>query len=310
MDAALELIDAFVAEKKIDLATPTMVITGRDTRHSGEHLLSLTLTALAHLKSEILDLKEVTTPLLHHVVLQHNYPTEGYVGVDGYYRMLGEGFAKVIAGFEEQARARDPLYVDCANGAGQLVLPGLQAALGDLLKVEGFNMKRENLNNFAGSNYLFTQRAVPTGFTLETAEGKRLCSLDGDADRLLYWRIHPETHTLDIMDGDKEMSLAALWVRKQVDDLGLQDVKIGAVKTAYANGASMIYAKENNIPVVLAKTGVKYLHPLAEENDVGTYFEANGHGTVLFKRSFVDRLRALDPSTLTVGNDNNNDNSQ
>ena len=89
-------------------------------------------------------------------------------------------------------------------------------------------------------------------------------------------------------------------VRKQVDELGLEGVKIGAVKTAYANGASMIYAKENNIPVVLAKTGVKYLHPLAEANDVGTYFEANGHGTVLFKRSFVDRLRALDPSTLTV----------
>ena len=110
--------------------------------------------------------------------------------------------------------------------------------------------------------------------------------------------------TLDIMDGDKEMSLAALWVRTQVDQLGLKDVSIGAVKTAYANGASVIYAKENGIPVTLAKTGVKYLHPLAAANDVGTYFEANGHGTVLFKKSFVERLQSLDPNTLTVGDRN------
>ena len=195
-------------------------------------------------------------------------------------------------------RPHDPLYVDCANGAGQLVLPGLQRVCGDLLKLEGFNMARENLNNLAGANYLYTQRAIPSGFTAETARGKRLCSLDGDADRLLYWRVD-EKGGLDIMDGDKEMSLAALWVRKQVDELGLADVTIGAVKTAYANGASTVYAKENGIPVAMAKTGVKYLHPLAAANDVGTYFEANGHGTVLFKKSFVQRLRELDANKLS-----------
>ena len=251
-----------------------------------------------------MNLEEVTTPILHHVVRQYNDPSSEYKGVDGYYRMLGTAFAKVIEGLEEEARGREPLYVDCANGAGQLVIPGLKQACGDLLKIEGFNMSRENLNNLAGANYLYTQRAIPTGFTAETAVGKRLCSLDGDADRLLYWRIDPTTMTLDIMDGAKEMSLAALWVRTQVDQLGLKDVSIGAVKTAYANGASVIYAKENGIPVTLAKTGVKYLHPLAAANDVGTYFEANGHGTVLFKKSFVERLQSLDPNTLTVGDRN------
>ena len=89
---------------------------------------------------------------------------------------------------------------------------------------------------------------MPSGFTPETAAGKRCCSLDGDADRLLYWRVDPKTLALDIMDGDKEMSLASLWVRKQID--------MGVVKTAYANGASNLYAKEHGIPVVLAKTGV------------------------------------------------------
>ena len=97
---------------------------------------------------------------------------------------------------------------------------------------------------------------MPSGFTPETAAGKRCCSLDGDADRLLYWRVDTKTLALDIMDGDKEMSLASLWVRKHIDLLGLEGVTMGVVKTAYANGASNLYAKEHGIPVVLAKTGV------------------------------------------------------
>jgi phosphoacetylglucosamine mutase len=45
---------------------------------------------------------------------------------------------------------------------------------------------------------------------------------------------------------------------------------------------------------------VKYLHPCAAAYDVGLYFEANGHGTVLFKPAFLARLNALDESSLNV----------
>lgn len=34
------------------------------------------------------------------------------------------------------------------------------------------------------------------------------------------------------------------------------------------------------------------MHHAAEAYDVGIYFEANGHGTVLFKDAFLDRVRA------------------
>lgn len=36
------------------------------------------------------------------------------------------------------------------------------------------------------------------------------------------------------------------------------------------------------VPVSCVPTGVKHLHHEAEKYDVGVYFEANGHGTVLF----------------------------
>ena len=86
------------------------------------------------MKAEIHNLEEVTTPLLHHVVRQFNNPTSEYKGIDGYYRMIGTAFAETIKGFE--AEQRDPLYIDCANGAGQLIIQRLQEALGDLLKIE------------------------------------------------------------------------------------------------------------------------------------------------------------------------------
>jgi len=45
--------------------------------------------------------------------------------------------------------------------------------------------------------------------------------------------------------------------------------------------------------VVCTKTGVKHLHHKAVEFDVGIYFEANGHGTVLFSEKAISTFRSL-----------------
>ena len=131
----MALIDAFIKEKEIDLSFKAVVITGRDTRKSGKHLLDLAIESARIMGASIINLEEVTTPLLHHVVRQYNDPASQYKGVDGYYRMLGEAFAETIKGFEQEAIARDPLYVDCANGAGQLIVGRLQEAVGAYLKI-------------------------------------------------------------------------------------------------------------------------------------------------------------------------------
>lgn len=120
---------------------------------------------------------------------------------------------------------------------------------------QGFNTARSHLNDGAGSNFLYTQRQIPSGFTSSTAQAKRFCSLDGDADRLLYWRV-TRAGELRVLDGDKEMALASLWLRRQLDALALPDAQLGVVKTAYANGASTAWAAAHAIPVRVAKTGV------------------------------------------------------
>ena len=62
------------------------------------------------------------------------------------------------------------------------------------------------------------------------------------------------------------------------------------MQTAYANGASTAYLAGLGLAVVRTPTGVKHLHAAAGAFDVGIYFEANGHGTVLFGERLVQRL--------------------
>jgi phosphoacetylglucosamine mutase len=99
---------------------------------------------------------------------------------------------------------------------------------------------------------------------------------------------------------------AALAPAEALESLLAAPVSVGIVQTAYANGASCNYVSQAlGLPVLLAKTGVKFVHAAAAAFDIGVYFEANGHGTVLFHPSFAARLEAavcgLAPAALEAG---------
>lgn len=138
----------------------------------------------------------------------------------------------------------------------------------------------------------------------------RCVSLDGDADRLVYFSIHPDSNSnIDIVDGDKILSLFALFIKNQLsiliqgEDLTPESnpqISLGVVQTAYANGASTDYLKQSGLEVIFTPTGVKYLHEKAAEFDIGIYFEANGHGTILFSDSFIRWVEARNYELCSV----------
>lgn len=68
--------------------------------------------------------------------------------------------------------------------------------------------------------------------------------------------------------------------------------QVGIVQTAYANGGSTAYLGKLRCATAVTPTGVKHLHHAALQYDIGIYFEANGHGTVLFSPAL---LRTLGP---------------
>lgn len=102
-----------------------------------------------------------------------------------------------------------------------------------------------------------------------------------------------------LLDGDRIATLAAVFLGDLIRNAGLSEkLKVGVVQTAYANGASTAYIEQDlRLPCVCTPTGVKYLHHAATKFDVGVYFEANGHGTVVFSDLALKRIAKYEPKS-------------
>lgn len=93
--------------------------------------------------------------------------------------------------------------------------------------------------------------------------------------------------------------MVAAWLIELIRQAGLSDlISLGVVQTAYANGASTKYINKTlDVPVVCTNTGVKHLHHAAQSFSIGVYFEANGHGTVLFSPDAYKTIHTREPKS-------------
>jgi len=93
-----------------------------------------------------------------------------------------------------------------------------------------------------------------------------------------------------LLDGDRIATLIAGYLKQLLAESGIV-LDLGLVQTAYANGSSTEYITNNlDVPVACVPTGVKHLHHKALDFDVGVYFEANGHGTVVYSQKAQDSI--------------------
>jgi phosphoacetylglucosamine mutase len=100
------------------------------------------------------------------------------------------------------------------------------------------------LNNSCGADYVKTSQKLPPSLATHLKTGQRGCSLDGDADRLMYFYID-ERNQFRMLDGDKIAALVAGFIVDLVKTAGLEsEVQVGVVQTAYANGSSTKYLAE------------------------------------------------------------------
>ncbi|RYP56509.1 hypothetical protein DL771_011828 [Monosporascus sp. 5C6A] len=300
-----ELADYFFQladSQKIDVKSPGKVIAGRDTRPSGIKLVTALADALAATNTTYVDYKILTTPQLHYLTRAVNTEgtpkSYGEVSEAGYYKKLVEAFYRALRG----RRVSGSLFVDCANGVGGPKLSELlkhhdSSKTGLQVKVCNDDVLRpEVLNLDCGADFVKTrQRAPPSP---KQTPGDRWCSLDGDADRLIYYWIDPESGFF-MFDGDRIATLAASFIADLSRAAGLDEqLRIGVIQTAYANGASTKYIEQHlQLPVVCTPTGVKHLHHAACAFDIGVYFEANGHGTVLFSQDAVAAFKTKEPQS-------------
>ncbi|SGY15079.1 BQ5605_C013g07236 [Microbotryum silenes-dioicae] len=289
-----------ISSEKIDFNSSGHVVFGYDTRPSCPALVKALHDGLDSMVVKETNAGLVTTPQLHYLVRCYN--TEGTKEaygeptLDGYYHKLAKAYATLAVGWYSTGRPLLPaLTVDCANGVGSQAvssfLPIVTPSILPLILVKTATTTRGALNHDCGADYVKTRQTSPPG--IQMIPGQRYCSFDGDADRIVYYFADGEG-TFHLLDGDKIATLAAKFLIDLVHRAGLQGgVKVGVVQTAYANGASTEYLTEKlKVPVTCTPTGVKYLHHAAESYDIGVYFEANGHGTVLFSPRCLSLIEA------------------
>lgn len=304
-DDILQLIIQFVKKENMPFGGTqhAEVLLGRDTRPSGEVLLGAAKQGInAVIGSVAIDMGILTTPQLHWMVRCRN---KGMSATEcDYFTQLSSSFRCLmdLVPKETMADAMDEkLLIDGANGVGGEKLEELKKLLKGLaVQVRNSGKDGEGiLNEGVGADYVQKEKVVPSGFGSNDV-GMRCASLDGDADRLVYFRVFSSSNSIDLVDGDKILTLFALFIKKQLHVLNEKGtepnndypVRLGVVQTAYANGASTDYLKRLGLEVVFTATGVKYLHKKATEYDIGIYFEANGHGTILFSEQFLCWLEA------------------
>jgi phosphoacetylglucosamine mutase len=300
------------------------VFIGYDTRSSSERLVQCLIRGCEAVNARVENYGLLTTPVLHHIVRHCN----GYghditmSSVEGYSRMLSEGIVESLGDKFVTPSSRGTLIVDVAGGVGSQVFKNaldgqgcrLQKILSTRLGIEKIVIANEStnplveLNEKCGAEFVQKKRLAPglvfSNSTSITVGSNRIASFDGDADRLVYSYTHP-TRGWRLLDGDKIATLYALFLNTELNRANLGGkLSVGLVQTAYANGASTHYVckvmKNSSIEIKLAKTGVKFVEHEAKNFDIGMYFEANGHGTVIFSSKAAEVLDAYRPHTNEI----------
>uniref|UniRef100_A0A6Q2WSB0 Phosphoacetylglucosamine mutase n=1 Tax=Esox lucius TaxID=8010 RepID=A0A6Q2WSB0_ESOLU len=289
-EGLLPTLKDLIEREAIDMAQEANVFVGKDTRCSSESLSKAVMDGVCALGGHYNGL--VTTPQLHYLVCCQN--TQGRYGeatIKGYYQKLSQAFIQLTKNVPNRTDDQKTLLVDGANGIGALKVSEMETYLKKELQLSLFNDGSSGkLNHLCGADFVKVQQRAPKG--VEISAGERCCSYDGDADRIVYYYTDSASR-FHLLDGDKIATLISTYLKDLLTQAGL-DLQIAVVQTAYANGSSTRYLEDvMKVIVRCTKTGVKHLHHAAQEFDIGIYFEANGHGTVLFSKLAEEKIQQL-----------------
>ncbi|XP_017861382.1 PREDICTED: phosphoacetylglucosamine mutase [Drosophila arizonae] len=275
-----------IKDNEIDITSSSYVYVGMDNRYHSPRLLKAVADGVIALKGNVREFGIVTTPMMHFFVVAANTkeaygkPTE-----EGYYDKLISAFEKLRNGQLENGNYRNRLIFDGANGVGARKMLQFNKRMNKSLDVTVINqgVGPGKINEECGADHVKVQQRPPVGMPI-VEPFTRCVSVDGDADRVVYF-FTDETGQFRLLDGDRIATLVAGYLMDLIQSCQL-DLRLGLVQTAYANGASTDYiVNELKVPVSCVPTGVKHLHHKALEYDIGIYFEANGHGTIVFSDS-------------------------
>lgn len=300
-EEVIPMLMEYQKENKIDASITARVFIGRDTRSHSERFSNLLTQAVNLVGGVVSNFGQTITPQVHQMVrFSHHGVSEP--NLEMYYKEVCESFLKLTINTAGVTHQFGEIYVDCANGVGAIPMEIINNRLQDKIQISLINTIGSGpVNQNCGAEHVQKKKVFPENFSREFCkDGRKCCSIDGDCDRLVYFTADNQSN-FQLMDGDKIIALYAGWILSLLEKSGLGDVSFGIIQTAYANGASTKYMTDVlQAEVQFAKTGVKYCHKKAHQYEVSVYFEANGHGTLVYSHDFHNKLQEkLNSSGLT-----------
>ncbi len=280
------------------------IVIGKDTRISGDMLVSALISGLCSSGIDIINLGTIPTPAISYLVKKYNAsagivvsashnPSE-YNGIkifnsDGY--KLSNDLEKII---EEKINEPNFTFISQKNGE---ILSGYNPVddyINHLLSaintnLSGLNVLIDCANGAAsvtapvlfshlGCNYTIIN-ANPNGFNINENCGSThieslnvenydcLIAYDGDADRCIM-----KDHKGNIIDGDIELAIIGNYM-KQNNQLK-NNIIVG---TVMSNLGLTKYCKDNNIKFIATKVGDKYVLEEMQKQNSNLGGEKSGH---------------------------------
>ena len=129
-----------------------------------------------------------------------------------YYAKMADAFLALVASSGDDGNAVcAPLTFDGANGVGAVKMAELAPSVASVLQttVVCDGTPPGVLNAECGADFVKTTQGAPVG--LDVAPLAKHCSVDGDADRLVYY-YHDDGGVFHLIDGDKIAALFAVFV--------------------------------------------------------------------------------------------------
>eukprot|EP00827_Trimyema_finlayi_P007120 TRINITY_DN960_c0_g1_i1.p1 TRINITY_DN960_c0_g1~~TRINITY_DN960_c0_g1_i1.p1 ORF type:complete len:586 (-),score=213.57 TRINITY_DN960_c0_g1_i1:33-1790(-) len=318
--------------EKLDFTNPGHVLIAHDTRYSSEHLTGIAVDAITSCKCTPKNFGQQTTPQLHHFVFylnsekynpnhkHFNFDTPQKIIADHYYDYYCDNFLSLI-----QKKEKSTVIIDCSNGVGGKRVDQLKDKLKDVMNLEFINKEdNDKLNVECGAEHVQKEKAFCTYGKEKLEEYHKkgidahIASFDGDADRIVFFFTEKDTPAkIHLNDGDKIDCLMAFFVQEQLNKISklisqltkenLLMVKedfskwvVGSALTGYTNGCGVKFLRDQGVDVKISPSGVKNLHHVSLDFDIGVYFEANGHGTLIVNNGkqeileeFIETLKGI-----------------
>ncbi|KAK1444121.1 phosphoacetylglucosamine mutase [Babesia gibsoni] len=297
---------------------PYKIFIGHDTRSSSEHLTQLFIEGAKAMADAMklegtacVNVGRVTTPTVGFLLNQSMFDA---TDDQPYIEALKEAFFNSLDLLEQlghftpvkKTDPKLPLFYDCAYGVGGCVMFKFfdcLRALGILPHLcnspQSLEEGGENpLNKECGSNYVLSYKKPPANVVEAGTiyDDKWFCTFDGDADRLAYFS--PNKGSVRIVDGVHLLVIKMkffAFILSRLKEPPSEPIRFGLLINPYANGSARKYIekmiKEYNTTIagvkwnlVICRVGIKHMQAKVPNYDVALFYEANGHGNVVFNK--------------------------